>query len=252
MPRRVLREGDLLSIDFGAIVDGWHGDAAVTVAVGEVSPGGWPALSGGLRDRAVGRAGGRSGPVRGSPTSRTRSRPRSRRSQGRTASSTGYGGHGIGSEHAHGSRTCSTTAARAGARSCVAGMALADRADDRPRRAGHRGARRRLDRGHRGRLAGPPTGSTPSPSPRTVRGCSPPTTAERPSSRPSGGLTWAGPRPGSAEELVRWRQTHRACGPRMRPGPGRGAATGASRRGAAERRGVQRAAGRGPARPDHG
>jgi methionyl aminopeptidase len=34
--RRVLREGDLLSIDCGAIVDGWHGDAAITVAVGEI------------------------------------------------------------------------------------------------------------------------------------------------------------------------------------------------------------------------
>ncbi len=34
---RVLREGDLLSIDCGAIVDGWHGDAAVTVAIGAVT-----------------------------------------------------------------------------------------------------------------------------------------------------------------------------------------------------------------------
>jgi methionyl aminopeptidase len=34
---RVLAEGDLVSIDCGAIVDGWHGDAAVTVALGEVS-----------------------------------------------------------------------------------------------------------------------------------------------------------------------------------------------------------------------
>jgi len=32
---RVLRDGDILSIDFGAIVDGWHGDAARTVIVGE-------------------------------------------------------------------------------------------------------------------------------------------------------------------------------------------------------------------------
>src|SRR6266540_3584253 len=31
-----LREGDLLSIDCGAVVDGYHGDAAVTVPVGEV------------------------------------------------------------------------------------------------------------------------------------------------------------------------------------------------------------------------
>lgn len=37
-PRKVLREGDLVSIDCGAIVDGWHGDAAVTVPVGEVVP----------------------------------------------------------------------------------------------------------------------------------------------------------------------------------------------------------------------
>jgi methionyl aminopeptidase len=35
---RVLREGELCSIDFGAVVDGWHGDAAVTVAVGECAP----------------------------------------------------------------------------------------------------------------------------------------------------------------------------------------------------------------------
>lgn len=33
---RVLLEGDLVSIDCGAIVAGWHGDAAVTVPVGEV------------------------------------------------------------------------------------------------------------------------------------------------------------------------------------------------------------------------
>jgi methionyl aminopeptidase len=35
---RVLDAGDLVSIDCGAIVDGWHGDAAVTVGVGQVSP----------------------------------------------------------------------------------------------------------------------------------------------------------------------------------------------------------------------
>jgi methionyl aminopeptidase len=33
---RELRPGDVISIDCGAIVDGWHGDAAITVAVGEV------------------------------------------------------------------------------------------------------------------------------------------------------------------------------------------------------------------------
>ncbi len=34
--RRVLRDGDVVSIDCGAIVRGWHGDAAISVAVGEV------------------------------------------------------------------------------------------------------------------------------------------------------------------------------------------------------------------------
>jgi methionyl aminopeptidase len=33
----VVQEGDLLSVDCGAIVEGYHGDAAYTVAVGEVS-----------------------------------------------------------------------------------------------------------------------------------------------------------------------------------------------------------------------
>src|SRR5262249_49127843 len=33
---RALAAGDIISIDCGAIVDGWHGDAAITVAVGEV------------------------------------------------------------------------------------------------------------------------------------------------------------------------------------------------------------------------
>jgi methionyl aminopeptidase len=33
-----LEDGDLLSIDCGAIVDGWHGDAAFTVAVGDIRP----------------------------------------------------------------------------------------------------------------------------------------------------------------------------------------------------------------------
>ncbi len=34
---RVLEEGDIVSMDFGAIYQGYHGDAAVTVAVGKIS-----------------------------------------------------------------------------------------------------------------------------------------------------------------------------------------------------------------------
>lgn len=36
--KRVLTEGDIIAVDIGAIVDGWHGDSAWTYAVGEISP----------------------------------------------------------------------------------------------------------------------------------------------------------------------------------------------------------------------
>lgn len=36
MANRVLKDGDMISIDFGVHVDGWHGDSAITVLVGEV------------------------------------------------------------------------------------------------------------------------------------------------------------------------------------------------------------------------
>jgi methionyl aminopeptidase len=36
--KRVLKEGDIIAIDFGAIVNGWHGDSAITVPVGHVAP----------------------------------------------------------------------------------------------------------------------------------------------------------------------------------------------------------------------
>ena len=57
---QVLREGDLLSVDCGAYIDGYHGDAAVTVAVGTVDEAGRRlidttvrALDGGHRRRAA-------------------------------------------------------------------------------------------------------------------------------------------------------------------------------------------------------
>jgi methionyl aminopeptidase len=34
---RMLDEGDVVSLDFGAYIDGFHGDAAITVGVGEIS-----------------------------------------------------------------------------------------------------------------------------------------------------------------------------------------------------------------------
>jgi methionyl aminopeptidase len=35
---RILREGDIVSLDFGASLNGFQGDSAVTVGVGEISP----------------------------------------------------------------------------------------------------------------------------------------------------------------------------------------------------------------------
>jgi len=35
---QVLKPGDVISIDCGAILDGWHGDSAVSVGVGEIDP----------------------------------------------------------------------------------------------------------------------------------------------------------------------------------------------------------------------
>ncbi len=36
--RRLLAEGDLVSVDFGVSVDGWHGDSAITFSIGQLSP----------------------------------------------------------------------------------------------------------------------------------------------------------------------------------------------------------------------
>jgi methionyl aminopeptidase len=90
----VLREGDLISIDFGAIVEGWHGDAAITVEVGAVSPEA-AALSAACRAAlwdglAAVQAGARLGDV-------SHAVERSVRAAGDYGIVRGYGGHGIGS-----------------------------------------------------------------------------------------------------------------------------------------------------------
>jgi methionyl aminopeptidase len=37
-PKRVLKEGDVVGLDFGVIYDGYYGDAALTVPIGRISP----------------------------------------------------------------------------------------------------------------------------------------------------------------------------------------------------------------------
>jgi methionyl aminopeptidase len=91
----VLTEGDLISIDFGAIIEGWHGDSAVTVGIGTVEPAAatlsevcrasmWDGLT-------KARAGGRLSDISNAVET-------SVRRGGRYGIVTGYGGHGIGSQ----------------------------------------------------------------------------------------------------------------------------------------------------------
>jgi methionyl aminopeptidase len=88
-----LRDGDIVSLDFGAIVDGWHGDAAVTVLVGSVDADSkalsqacerslWDGL-------AAARPNGRLGDI-------SNAVERSITKSGRFGIVAGYGGHGIG------------------------------------------------------------------------------------------------------------------------------------------------------------
>lgn len=92
---RPFEAGDVVSIDCGAILDGWHGDSAVTVPVGEVTPD-----AAGLLDTCEGalwagiaamRAGGRLRDI-GTAVERYV------RSAGPYGIVEEYGGHGIGTE----------------------------------------------------------------------------------------------------------------------------------------------------------
>ncbi len=51
--KRVLREGDIVSIDCGAVIDGYFGDAAITVPVGEKISAAGGAVAGGYRGFAA-------------------------------------------------------------------------------------------------------------------------------------------------------------------------------------------------------
>ncbi len=97
IPRdRALADGDVVSIDFGAIVDGWHGDAARTVIVGQADPAD-AALADATREamwagtRAM-RAGGRVGDVSKAIEGYVKRLPT------RYGTLREYTGHGIGSE----------------------------------------------------------------------------------------------------------------------------------------------------------
>lgn len=100
----VLSDGDVISIDCGAIVDGWHGDAAITVAVGEADPevlrmasvaqeAMWAGIAAAARAVRAGR--GRLSDISHAVQQEVR---RARPGRRRYGIVTDYGGHGIGTE----------------------------------------------------------------------------------------------------------------------------------------------------------
>lgn len=99
-PTQVLRDGDIISLDCGAVLDGWHGDAAITVAVGDVEPAllrmaavAEDAMWAGIAAAARGAASGK-----GRLTDISHAVETAVRKGGRYGIVDGYGGHGIGTE----------------------------------------------------------------------------------------------------------------------------------------------------------
>lgn len=119
---RVLADGDVVSIDCGAILDGWHGDAAVTVVLGEVVPEVDTLLS--VTEDALWRgicavrAGGRVSDVSAAVEAHVRDR------SPRLGIVKDYGGHGIGSAMHQPPTVPNTGRPGRGAR-LVSGIALA-------------------------------------------------------------------------------------------------------------------------------
>jgi methionyl aminopeptidase len=97
----VLKAGDLLSIDAGAIVDGWHADAALTVFVGDGHPAQLHELSRVTEESlwaglAAMRAGNRVADISRAVERSVRAQPKP--SSGAYGIVEEYGGHGIGSQ----------------------------------------------------------------------------------------------------------------------------------------------------------
>jgi methionyl aminopeptidase len=97
----VLKSGDLISIDAGAIIDGWHADAALTVFVGEGHPSEVRELSRVTEESlwagiAAMRKGGRLVDISKAVETCVRRQPLP--PSGKYGIVESYGGHGIGSE----------------------------------------------------------------------------------------------------------------------------------------------------------
>ena len=92
--KRKLVSGDLLSIDFGAIIEDWHGDAAISFGLGEIDPADQKLMDvceeSMWRGIAAGKKGGKLTDISAAIESYINS-------QGKYGILREYGGHGIGS-----------------------------------------------------------------------------------------------------------------------------------------------------------
>ena len=137
----MLAEGDLVSIDCGAIVDGWHGDAAISVIVGGRDAGRPEDLDAGRGHRGV--HVGRHRRARRRASRCTTSAPAvedsivasGERRRPRYGIVEDYVGHGIGTDDARGPAGAELPGAATEGRTVAAGLSRGGRAD------GHRSGR---------------------------------------------------------------------------------------------------------------
>ena len=92
---RIINEGDVVSIDCGAIIDGWHGDAAFSIGIGAVDPQDQKLMDVCEESMWVGIAAGKNG---GKLSDIGNAIEKYINSQGSYGILQEYGGHGIGTE----------------------------------------------------------------------------------------------------------------------------------------------------------
>lgn len=92
---RIINEGDVVSIDCGAIIDGWHGDAAFSIGIGNVDPTDQKLIDVCEESMWVGIAAGKNG---GKLSDIGFAIEQYINSQGKYGILQEYGGHGIGTE----------------------------------------------------------------------------------------------------------------------------------------------------------
>ena len=92
---RIINEGDIVSIDCGAIVDGWHGDAAFSIGIGTIDPADQKLMDVCEESMWQGIAAGKSG---AKLSDIGYAIEKYTNSQGKYGILREYGGHGIGTE----------------------------------------------------------------------------------------------------------------------------------------------------------